>query len=170
MRITIILLFAFTVAITAQAQMPTPDAFGYRHMMSDSNRLQKNSSVSMYTGFISGVGLLHNGSAAFLSPAIGLQLNRRLNNNMYAFAAVSAAPAFFYTGGPFNNAGYNNNFMTMPGFNTNQWGISKSIQAGLMYVNDSKTFSISGSIGVSNSSYPFHPVTQKQPMVAGSRQ
>src|SRR5664279_4746881 len=140
MRIFIILIFAFNVSLNAIGQTPLAWNPGYHYQVIDSNVLRKKWSVSIYTGFIGGPG--------FLSPAIGLQLNRRLTNNLYAFTGVSSF-----------------NYMTTPGFNTNQWSISKSLQAGLMYVNDARTFSISGSIGVSNSNYPYRTVTQKQPMV-----
>ena len=179
MRIIIIVVFAFTVAIAARAQTPLPvttmdyarqGAFNYARITNDSNGLQKKWSVSMYSGITAGVGFLNTGAVAFLPVTIGLQLNRRLNNNLYAFAGVAAAPAYFYTNLSFNNADYKNNFMTMPGLNANQLGINTRIQAGLMYVNDAKTFSVSGSIGISNGSYPFHQVTQKQPAVIGKRQ
>ena len=159
MRILIVMAFIFSVA-AVQAQTPLTS-----HLLNDSNALQKKWSVSMYSGVMAETGWWNNGRTSFLAPAIGLQLKRRLNNNLYAFAAVSTGPAFFYGGQTFNQVDYHNNFMTTPAFNNNQWGINTGIQAGLMYVNDAKTFSISGSIGVSNATYPFRPMTQKQSRV-----
>lgn len=89
----------------------------------------------------------------FLSAPAGLQINRQLTNNLYAFAGVSVAPTFFH----FNSALYqpyqpgvnkNNNFM-----NANNLSINPTARMGLMYINSERTFSISGSIGVSRSSY-----------------
>jgi hypothetical protein len=43
-----------------------------------------------------------------------------------------------------------------------------SASLGLMYINDQKTFSISGSIGVERSSYQFMPFNQVRPNVAAT--
>jgi hypothetical protein len=182
MRI-IIFILAFISFISAQAQTQLPAGsmnltqqhpFNHYSLLNDSNHLQKKWSVSGYVGIAAGVGFFNGRNAAFLpAPQIGLQLNRRLNNNLYAFAGVYAAPAFFNFNRPFSNADLHNNYMVNPGFNANGLGIYSGIQAGLMYVNDAKTFSISGSIGISNSS-PFYPATrtntQKQSSFTGSRQ
>ncbi len=179
MRIIIIALFAFTAAITTQAQTALPtgilnygqqNAFNQNHPVNDSNRVQKKWSISMYSGITAGMAFYNHTGTSFLLPSIGLQLNRRLNNNLYAFAAVSAGPAFFYGNRSFISTDYHNNFMTMPGFNTSQLGLNTGIQAGLMYVNDAKTFSISGSIGVSNSSYPYHPAIQRHSTAIAAKQ
>ena len=182
MRI-ILLILAFTSFISVQAQTHLPfggmnyeqqGAFNHYHLLNDSNRLQKKWSVSGYAGMAAGVGFFNAGNAAFLPAQIGLQLNRRLNNNLYAFAGVFTAPVFFNFNRSFSNADLHKNYMTAPRFNTNGFGIYQGIQAGLMYVNDEKTFSISGSVGISNSSYPFYPSTrantQKKSSFTGSRQ
>jgi len=97
----IILILAITSFIPVRAQMylpvsgvndMQPNAFNLRD---DSNGVQKRWSVSMYGGLAAGIGFFNGGNAAFLPAQIGLQLNRRLNNNLYAFAGVSAAPVFF---------------------------------------------------------------------------
>ncbi len=168
MRTAIIILFAFGFGFTARAQTPLTGMFDAGHLVTDSNYLQKKWSVSMYSSITAG-RVFNSPGAAFLSPAIGVQLTRRLNNNLFAFTGISSGPAFFNPAHSFNNM-YPNNYMTMPGFNANQWGINTGLQAGLMYVNDARTFSISGSIGVSNANYPFHPATQQRPVLAGSKQ
>jgi hypothetical protein len=182
MRI-IIFILAITSFISVRAQTLLPvsginymqqGAFSHYNLMNHSNRLQKKWSVSTYGGMGAGVGFFNGGNVAFLHSEMGLQLNRRLNNNLYAFAGVSAAPVFFNFNRSFSNADLYKNGMANPGFNANGWGIYPGIQAGLMYVNDEKTFSISGSIGISSSSYPFYPSTrintQKQSSFTGSRQ
>jgi hypothetical protein len=182
MRITLLIL-AFTSFISLQAQtvLPVsgvgymqPHSFGYNHLLNDSNAMQKKWSVSMYGGMGIGYSFFNHGSAAFLPVTAGLQVNRRLNNNLYAFAGVQAAPVFFNYNSPFINGNPHNSYMTTPGFNANNLGIYTGVQAGLMWVNDDKTFSVSGSIGVGRSNYPKYvvPVTnaQKQPAFKGARQ
>jgi hypothetical protein len=166
--------------MSAGAQTPLPgsslhdaqqDPFNHYSLLNDSNHVQKNWSVSSYVGMGAGVGFFNGGNTAFLPAQIGLRLNRRLTNNLYAFAGVTAAPAFFNFNRSFSNTDLHNNYMAVPGFNAS--GIYSGIQAGLMYVNDAKTFSISGSIGIGRS-YPFYPATslntQKQPAFTGTRQ
>ena len=167
MRTIFIIVLAFTTALAAKGQNT---AFGHP-VLNDSNSLTKKWSVSMYTGITAGMSFYNKNNASFLAPSIGLQLNRRLNNNLYAFTALSTGPGLLYPNGSFYNGGFaNTNFMTTPRFNTNQWGMQTSLQAGLMYVNDARTFSISGSIGVSHTNYPFYPAPQKQPVFTGTRQ
>ena len=93
-----------------------------------------------------------NNAIIFSSP-VGLQLNRRLNNNLYAFAGVSAAPAYINFNNAFLNTDINktnsNNFSK-----ANNFGMYSRAEIGLMYVNDAKTFSISGSIGIEKTNYP----------------
>lgn len=178
MRI-ILLSLAFTSCISVKAQSNPPavsnnymqqEAFNHYHVLNDSNRLQQNWSVSTYAGIATGFAFFNNGSSAFFPASIGLQLNRRLTNNLYAFAGVSAAPAFFYYNRSFSNADLHQNFMSAPMFNANALGIYSGIHAGLMYVNDAKTFSISGSIGISNNSYPVYPAAQRRAAVVGTKQ
>jgi hypothetical protein len=42
------------------------------------------------------------------------------------------------------------------GINPNAFGMYTKFEAGLMYVNDARTFSISGSIGVSKTNFPYY--------------
>jgi hypothetical protein len=90
---------------------------------------------------------------------VSLQLSRPLNKNLYAFAGVSAAPVFFsfnhlYMQQPVLNPSYHNLPMG------NAFGLNSRVEAGLMYINDAKTFSISGSIGVDRTSYPVYPTNR----------
>ena len=175
----ITLLLAFTACISVQAQLP-PGGINYTrqgqfsrtHLLNDSTALQKKWSVSMYGGMAAGVGFF-SGGTAFFPLQVGLQLNRRLSNNLYAFAGVSTSPVLFNFNRSFNAADLHTNYMAMPVFNSNGMGVYTGLQAGLMYVNDEKTFSISGSIGISHSSYPYYPYnrvnTQKQPAFTGVR-
>jgi len=141
---------------------PFPDY----NQISNKDHLNHKWYFSKYAGVSAGVGFFNGGSATVLSAPIGLQLNRQLNNNLVAFAGVYAAPTLFrfsrsFTDPLFNKSYPGSNFSNPYGF-----GINPGIQMGLMYVNDAKTFSISGSIGVERSSYPVYPTertnTKKQ--------
>jgi hypothetical protein len=126
--------------------------------------LSKNWSFHTYSGFSTSYSFFHGGSAAIFSAPLGLQLDRRLNNNVYAFAGVSVAPAY---------VNFNSSFMAanagkgLPGYGiqANNFGAYGRAELGLMYVNDARTFSISGSIGVQRGS---NPLFFYQPINAGS--
>jgi hypothetical protein len=121
----------------------------------------KKWSVSSYAGISTSISFFNGGHATAIAVPLVLQLNRRLSNNWYAFASISAAPAYVNLYGNFNAPGISkaspyNGFMQSTNF-----GIHSKAALGLMYVNDAKTFSISGSIGVENSSRPimqYYPV------------
>ena len=92
-----------------------------------------------------------------VAAPVALQLNRRLTNNLYAFANASIAPAYVsfnrsFVATDFNKIVRNKGFSNIS--NLDMWS---SFSLGLQYVNDEKTFSISGSIGVERSSYPLLP-------------
>jgi hypothetical protein len=122
--------------------------------------LTKYASLSAGYVFFAGgstAGSSTAGGTSFLSAPFGLQLSRPLNNNLYAFAGISAAPVIFSANHFAANPVLNN---SCPGFNqSNRYGLGlhAGVEAGLMYINDAKTFSISGSIGVDRSSYPVYP-------------
>ena len=175
--IPLALAFISFFSVRAQSYLPAGNNnypqqgdFNHYQVLNDSNRLQQNWSVSIYAGIATGFAFFNNGISAFLPASIGVQLNRRLTNNLYAFAGVSAAPAFFYFNRSFNNGDLHQNFMSTPQFNANGLGIYSGVHAGLMYVNDAKTFSISGSIGVSHNSYPFYSAPQRHSAVVGTKQ
>ncbi|MEP6465695.1 MAG: hypothetical protein ABJB05_05295 [Parafilimonas sp.] len=116
--------------------------------------------VSTYSGISTGFTFFKGGNATVVSAPLGLQFNRRLNNNFYAFAGIAAAPAYINFNNTFlntdiNKAGQNNTFIK-----NNNFGVYSRVDLGLTYVNDAKTFSISGSIGIEKSSYPMFPYNQ----------
>ena len=121
----------------------------------DSNHLNKKLYFNTFSAISTGFIFSNGGSASFLSAPLGIQMTRPLNNNVSAFATVSVAPTFF----SFNNTfmGPYNKSYPGPGLpNTYSFGINPAVQMGLMYTNDAKTFSISGSIGVERGSYPVY--------------
>ena len=117
----------------------------------------KKWSLSTYSGLSTSFNFFNGGSAMVVAAPLSLQLNRRLNNNLYAFAGVSAAPAYInfnrsFLSSDVNKLNPNNSFLK-----SNSFGVSTRAEMGLMYINDARTFSISGSIGVERSSYPLFP-------------
>jgi hypothetical protein len=123
----------------------------------------KFAGLSIGTAFYTGSHTFFPGGASFLSVPFGLQLSRSLSKNVYAFAGVSAAPTIFsfshLYAEPMNSSFY-------PGSRPYTLGLNPRVEMGLMYVNDAKTFSISGSVGVERGSsplyYPSRSVNPKQ--------
>ncbi|MEO6329478.1 MAG: hypothetical protein ABIO55_11110 [Ginsengibacter sp.] len=135
------------------------------HDLHDSSA-QKKWFVSRAVGVTAGYSFFKGGNARILSVPLSVQLNRRLNNNLYAFANVSVAPSYISFSNAFSNAyplkaNNNNNF-----FKTGNMGGYSSAALGLMYINDNRTFSISGSIGIEKNNYPvyyYNPANTTRP-------
>ncbi len=178
MMIRIMLLATVLACIgTAKAQFTlTP---GYMHggqvafnqfNQADTGLLHKKWFVSKYAGLSTGFMAFNGGSGSFLSAPIGVQLNRQLNNNLYAFAGVSIAPTLLQFNNSFLQPATNKNGGFMNSYN---FGTYTSAQMGLMYINDDRTFSISGSIGVSrgyyNGNLPYYNPANT-PVLKNSRQ
>lgn len=122
----------------------------------DSATQGKKWSLYKYGGVSASYGFMNTGSYTAFSAPIGLQLNRRLTNNVYAFAGISAAPTYLNFNRSFSNSAIYKNAMGGSAINPNAFGMYTKFEAGLMYVNDARTFSISGSIGVSKSNFPYY--------------
>jgi hypothetical protein len=153
-------LIFFVTALSAQSIVPLDlqnNEFGYRLIRNrdirDSGTAHKWF-VTSYTGINAGYGFFGHGNASFVSAPITFQLNRRLNNNLYAFASVTAAPTYL----SFNRA-----FMATDNNTTNKGmfyrpgnlSMYSAATMGLMYINDARTFSISGSVSVEKNDYPW---------------
>jgi len=168
MRILILIatLFSFS-ALNAQivlpgsfAAYPQNGSFGNNTHLPDSFSVKKWS-LNRYSGISASYSFYNGGSAYIMSAPIGLQLNRRLNDNLYAFANVSVAPAYVHFNRSFITTDFNK---VNPGggfYNSNSLSVYSSASVGLQYVNDDKTFSVSGSISVQRSNYPMLPYYQK---------
>jgi hypothetical protein len=109
---------------------------------------------SSYRGLSTSVSFFKGGNASIFSAPMGLQLNRRINNNWFAFANVMVAPSYISIN-PRYLGGLNKNFSSP--FKQNSFGLYPTASLGLMYVNDARTFSISGSVTTESSAYPFLP-------------
>ena len=103
-------------------------------------------SASVGYTFLGGLG-----GVSYVSAPVGVVLFKPLNNNFTAFGAASVAPTVF-----------NFNRFSAQSIPNNITGLSvnPSVQGGLIYTNDAKTFSISGSISVERSSYPVYAPSQ----------
>lgn len=157
--IRIILVAAVLMSVvTVKAQSPL--SFGAMNGMQpsfrqfnyeiDTSKLQKKWFLTKYAGISAGVVGFNGTAGTFLSAPIGLQLNRQLTNNVFAFAGISAMVAYSpYLSSSFQPAiNKNNGFM-----NVNRFGTYSAANVGMMYINNERTFSISGSIGVSRNDF-----------------
>jgi len=174
------MLVVMIIASAVKAQTILPGSFmdytyrgTFAHNIPVQDSLSKNKwSFSKYTGLSASYSIFKGGSASVFAAPIGLQLNRQLTSNLYAFAGVSVAPAFInfnsntFLNSNFTKANPNNAFL-----HSNNFGMYSRAELGLMYVNPERTFSISGSIGVERSDYPvfYTPVnTTKQTQAISS--
>ena len=163
MRVTMIaaVLF-FSTMVKAQTVLPgafmrpVNDYSINRLIPLDDSLANRKWSFTKYTELSVGYQFFKGGSASVFSAPMGLQLNRKLNNNLYAFTGVSIAPSYInmrssFLPGDLLKANAGNSFIK-----TNNFGMYSKAELGLTYINSEKTFSISGSIGVEKSSYPIY--------------
>ena len=162
MRIIVLLaLIIFTSTLKAQTFVGghfIPNnyrsGFAYNSHPTDSSS-QKKWFLTRYSALSTSYSFFKGGQAMIVAAPIGLQINSRLTNNLYAFANATIAPAytnFNRSFMDFNKASRNNGL-----YKSSRMDVYSSANLGLQYVNDEKTFSISGSIGVERSSYPSLP-------------
>lgn len=138
----IILTAILMSAMAAKAQFPNRAA--------DTNYLPKKWFITKYAGISTGFVGFNGGSSSFLSAPLALQINRQLANNIYAFGGVSVAPSLLQFNSAFYHPGVDKNYGLM---RANNFSINPAARLGVMYINNERTFSISGSINVSRSSY-----------------
>lgn len=160
------LLFALMVlAATSNAQTIFPQSLGYNQYrsgfanqlpVSDSG-IQKKWFLTRYSALSTSYSFYKGGHATVVAAPIGLQLNRKLNDHLYAFANATIAPAYVNFSRSLMTTNLSkwpaNNFLSKSG----SLSLYSSASLGLMYVNTEKTFSISGSISVERSNYPLLP-------------
>lgn len=111
--------------------------------------------LSSYSGLATSISFFKGDHASIFSAPIGLQLNRTLSNNWFAFANVTAAPSYISIN-PSYLSGLNKNFYSNS-VQQNHFGLYPAASLGLMYVNDARTFSISGSVSAERNVYPLLP-------------
>ncbi|CAN5677541.1 hypothetical protein BH10BAC2_BH10BAC2_02800 [soil metagenome] len=165
---TILVLFILIVSTTIKAQTFLPASFiDYRQGKQFTNNSHLNDSrpdkkwfLTTYSGISTSFSFFKGGNATMVAAPISLQLNRKLNNNLYAFAAVSVAPAYINFNRSFLSGNGIKAGQSTSAFKSNSFDMYSRAELGLMYVNDQKTFSISGSIGIERNSYPMLPYNQ----------
>ena len=163
MRIFFISLFIFSVgAIKAQTllQPGFQDILDTRSSITNNNKFDSAAKkpwfITSYNSIATGYNFFNGGNAAFVAAPFTFQLNRRLTNNVYAFAGVTVAPVY----ASFNRAFINTDLNKINGFNSfsrqGNFYMYSAATLGLMYINNDKTFSISGSLSVERSAYPLY--------------
>ncbi len=157
MRILIVII-ALTSSLLLRAQSFKPvsgDSSYLPHMQS------RKWLVTSYSNIGIGLSFFNGTTATAVSAPVGLQLNRRLNDNLYAFTGIWLAPTYIN----FNRSFLSPAIKSYSGLKSDYVGVNPSVNLGLMYVNDARTFSVSGSIGVQRSSYPmlfYSPATMQR--------
>lgn len=157
---TFIIISFLLVAATACAQTYVPGSFinnSYRgslinNMHANDSAFKKKWFLRKYSGISTSFTSFRGGNATIFSAPVGLQLNRKLNNNLFAFAGVSAAPSYVNFRSSFMNADFNKTNANSS-FKSSALGLYSRAEFGLQYINDERTFSISGSIGVERNNY-----------------
>ncbi|CAN5262321.1 hypothetical protein BH11BAC6_BH11BAC6_17870 [soil metagenome] len=165
---TILVLVLLIAAVASKAQSSVPVSFNdYTQLQALTANMHPGDSasnkkwfLSKYSGISTSFSFFKGGNATVVSAPLGLQLNRRLNNNLYAFAGISVAPAYINFNSSFLSSNTNKAFQNNTGFRSGSFDMYSRAEMGLMYVNDKRTFSISGSIGIERSTYPLFPYNQ----------
>jgi hypothetical protein len=162
MRIFLFISFLF-IAATLEAQFYLPGSFidyNYRGSrfnnfdLKDSSLGKKKWSLNKYTGISTSFTGWKGGYATAVSAPIGLQLNRRITDNVYAFAGVSVAPSYVNFHSSFMNTNFSKANSNSIFYKPNSFSLPARAELGLGYTNDEHTFSISGSIGIERNTYP----------------
>ena len=149
-------------SVSAQNFIPgslvmNPYQNSFYHSLPAKDSLSKSKwSINKYSGIQTSFIGWKGGSATTFSMPLGLQLNRKLSEHVYAFAGLQVAPAYVN----FNRAFMQSNLTnSKPGFNSlmyqpNGFGMYGRAEMGLMYTNDERTFQVSGSFGVERRQFP----------------
>ena len=145
--------------MAAKAQSPlfygtqphTQSALGNPEQAADTSYRPKKWFITKYAGISTGFIAFKGGSSSYLSAPLEWMINRQLTNNVYAFGGVSVTPSLLQYNGAFYQPGIdkNNGFMRT----NNNFSINPAARIGVMYISNDRTFSISGSVSVSRSSY-----------------
>ena len=114
----------------------------------------KKWSLNKYSGISTSFVGWKGGYATIFSAPLALQLNRKISDNVFAFAGVSVSPAYINFHQNFlttdvSKYSPNSSFMRR----TSSFAVYPKAELGLSYTNDEHTFQISGSIGVERSNY-----------------
>jgi hypothetical protein len=148
---------------TSQAQTFLPGSFidyNYRgnrfnsFNSKDSALSNKKWSLNKYTAISTSFTGWKGGYATVISAPIGIQLNRAITDNVYAFAGLSIAPSYVNFHQSFMNTNFNKATSNSIFYKPNNFNLPARAEIGIGYTNDEHTFSISGSVGIEKNSYP----------------
>ena len=120
----------------------------------------KKWTVNKFIGINNSFTFFRGGNASIISVPIGLQLTRQLSNNWYAFAGIAATPGYVNFNTSFLSPSSSKFLQSNNGLLSNSFNVNPSATLGLMYMNEQKTFSISGSINIERNNYFFAPNNQ----------
>ncbi|MBS1748588.1 MAG: hypothetical protein JST63_01655 [Bacteroidetes bacterium] len=169
--IVVVAILFFSFSLQAQTMLPV-NIMGYHSPLSLANKglvanniSNKNWFLSSYSTINAGYIFFKGGSTSYISAPMGIQLNRRLNNNFYAFAGLSVNPTYLNFNQPIPLSGMQKGYYPNGMFGTNKFGVYPRAELGLMYINDEKTFSVSGSISVQRGGYTGFPYQPKSVQV-----
>lgn len=147
------ILFAAFLMLGVVAKAQTDPSFGTfkpSQQTNDTNHIYKKWFVTKYAGISTGFVAFKGGSGSFLSVPLAWQLNRQLTNNLFAFGSVSVTPSVFrYNSMPYEPIVNKSGSLVQP----NHFAAYPDAKIGVMYISNDRTFSISGSVGVSRGSY-----------------
>jgi hypothetical protein len=162
------LLFAILLPMTflgaaAQTHLPVnPRGYGFSpwqptmFLPSFNNADTKNKwQLKPFAGVSAGYIFL-NGGISYISAPAGLALFRPLNTNWTAYGAATVTPAFFNINRLSTLPVTDPNYRGYPFSRGYGLGLTPGIQGGLIYTNDAKTFSISGSVRFEQNNYPVY--------------
>jgi hypothetical protein len=156
MRILLTILASMTfLMLRAQINLPLGSRWGITpwqpyipYSLLANDNLNKGWQLRPYASVSAGY-LFLGGGISYLSAPAGIMLYRPLSNNFTGFVGVNIAPTVFNMSQLYADPVY-------PGNRFTGLGINAGVQGGIIYTNDAKTFSISGSISVERGSYPVY--------------
>ncbi len=117
-------------------------------------------SVNRFTMLSNNYMFFNGGSSNMLSLTTGFQLNRKLSNNLYAYGNIAVAPSLFSFNSAFGNPGFSKGNAANPFGGQQGFGVYTAASLGLMYINNDRTFSISGGFSVQRTNTPFPAMMQ----------
>lgn len=150
------ILFILASSMVANAQQFSSSA--NRAKLEDINlkdsTVSKKWFISKYSGLSASFIGFRGGSASLISAPMGIQLNRAINNNFYAFAGLEIAPSYI-TMNPFGQAGatgkgISNSFINS---NSSQFRINPAAFVGFGYINDARSFQLEARVSLQQGNY-----------------
>lgn len=118
----------------------------------NNHHLQIRPFASLSAGY-----LFFNGGVSYVSAPVGLMVFRPLTNNWTAFGAATVTPTAFSINSLYSAPITDPNHPGYPFSSGYGLGLSTGVQGGLIYTNDARTFSISGSVRFDKTTYPVYP-------------